>query len=319
MGAQPVTQVLVLGGGPDAERPVSLTSARAIAEALGSCYTVNLETIDRLSLGDLARMPGDVIFPALHGSYGEGGPLQDVLEADGRPYVGSGPASSRACMDKLGTKLVCASLGIRTPRAGVLDSRDDGLPMPLPLVVKPTHDGSSVGLHMCRTQADWERAKAAVRADVCEHPGRCYMAERLVAGRELTVGLAGRLGGDGGGGDSLEALPVVEIAPACGVYDYQAKYERTDTSYTVEPALPLEVAEGIREDSLRAAQALGVRDLARVDFVLDDDGELWLLEVNTMPGFTPTSLLPKAADARGLSFEGLCEHLIQLALSRSGD
>ena len=307
-----MTQVLVLGGGPDAERPVSLTSARAIADALGSRHTVHLETIDRLSPPYLARLPGDVIFPALHGSYGEGGPLQDVLEADGRPYVGSGPASSRACMDKLGTKLVCASLGIKTPRAGVFDPRDDGLPMPLPLVVKPTHDGSSVGLHMCSAQADWEQAKAAARTDVRENPGRCYMVERLIEGRELTVGLIGR-------GDSLEALPVVEIAAAGGVYDYQAKYERTDTSYTVEPVLPPVVAERIGDDSLRAAEALGVRDLARVDFVLDDDGELWLLEVNTMPGFTPTSLLPKAAQARGMSFEGLCEHLIQLALSRSGD
>jgi D-alanine-D-alanine ligase len=307
-----VTTVLVLGGGPDAERPVSLTSARAIADALGGRFTVQLETIDRLSPGDLARMSGDVIFPALHGSYGEGGPLQDVLEADGRPYVGSGPASARACMDKLGTKLVCASLGIKTPRAGVFDPRDDGLPMPLPLVLKPTHDGSSVGLHMCTAPADWEQARAAARMDVRENPGRCYMAERLITGQELTVGLIGRDG-------SLEALPIVEICAARGVYDYQAKYERTDTTYTVEPKLPPGAVERACSQALEAAHALDVRDLARVDFVLDHEDELWMLEVNTMPGFTPTSLLPKAAQARGLSFEDLCEHLVLLALSRTGD
>jgi len=312
VGAVAVTQVLVLGGGPDAERPVSLASARAIAEALQARFTVHLETIDRLSNADLARLPGDVVFPALHGSYGEGGRLQDVLEADGRPYVGSGPASSRVCMDKMGTKLVCASLDIDTPRAGVFDPRDDGLPLKLPLVLKPTHDGSSVGLHMCRSEADWEQALAAARVDVREHPGRCYMAERLIAGRELTVGLLGR-------GGSLEALPVVEIAAASGVYDYQAKYERTDTTYTVEPISPAGVTQQLQDDAIRLADALGVRDLARVDFVLDHDDELWLLEVNTMPGFTATSLLPKAALARGLSFEGLCEHLAELALSRMGD
>ena len=143
-----MTVVLVLAGGPDAERPVSIASAMAVADALAADYTINFETIDRLSALDLAKMSGKVIFPVLHGAYGEGGPLQDVLERDGRVYVGSNPGTSRACMDKMGTKLTCAAIGIRTPPACVYDSRDDGAPMDFPLVLKPTHDGSSLGLHI---------------------------------------------------------------------------------------------------------------------------------------------------------------------------
>ena len=199
--------VLVLGGGPEAERPVSLPSARAIAPALARPYPAVLRTCGRLTGADLARLPGDVVFPALHGLYGEGGPLQDGLETDGRPYVGSTPATSRACMDKMGAKLVCASLGLTTPRAGVYDPRDDGLPLPLPFVLKPTHDGSSVGLHICRTMKHWDAARQARRADVRETAGRCFMAERVVSGRELTAGVIGPAG-------AREAHPIVAIRAA---------------------------------------------------------------------------------------------------------
>lgn len=306
-----MTSVLVLGGGPDAERPVSLTSAAAVAEALRSAIPVHAETIDRIDADDLARLPGDVVFPVLHGAWGEGGPLQDVLEASGRPYVGTGPAGARACMDKMGTKLAAASMGIRTAPAGIYDPRDDEPPLSTPLVLKPTHDGSSVGLHMCRDRAAWEAGREAVRVDVRAHPGRAYLVERLVTGRELTVGLLGR-------GQRFEALPIVEICPASGVYDYQAKYHRTDTVYTVGPTLPKGVADLVTAAALRLATALGARDLTRVDFILDSEGVAWLLEVNTMPGFTPTSLLPKAAAARGLDFGALCAHLVSQALERAG-
>lgn len=306
-----MTSVLVLGGGPDAERPVSLTSARAVADALRPAFAVHTQTIDRIDAEDLARLPGEVVFPVLHGAWGEGGPLQDVLEATGRAYVGAGPAGARACMDKMGTKLTAASLGIGTAPAGIYDPRDDEPPLALPLVLKPTHDGSSVGLHMCRDRAAWESGRDAVRADVRANPGRAYLVERLVPGRELTVGLLGR-------GGRLEALPVVEIGPASGVYDYQAKYERNDTVYTVGPILPEGVAERVAASALQLATAQGARDLARVDFILDADGVAWLLEVNTMPGFTPTSLLPKAASARGMDFGALCAHLVSQAIERAG-
>lgn len=302
-------KVLVLGGGPDAEREISLKSAAAVAMALRTRYDVVEQTIGCIGLAELRALSGDVVFPALHGFFGEGGPMQDLLEADGRPYVGSGPNAARWCMDKIGTKLAALSLGVPTAPACLFDPRDDRASFDPPLVLKPTHDGSSVGLHMCHDDEAWKHGRDAARADVRANPYRSYMIERMVRGRELTVGLLG-------GSEGLRALPIIEIGPASGVYDYEAKYNRGDTRYTVGPELPGGVGERVSEAALRLGRHLGVRDLARVDFVLDAEGSAWLLEVNTMPGFTATSLLPKAARALGLSFEDLCAHLVDLARAR---
>ena len=224
-----MTQVLVLGGGPDSEREVSLNSAREIARALqrNPALVVVEQTIGRITLDELKDLPGDVVFPALHGAFGEGGPLQDLLEADGRPYVGCGPTAARLAMDKLATKLVASRLGINTPHACVLNPGDARCPMRLPVVVKPIHEGSSVGLHVCLDQRDWAEAHRAVMADRTRNPHRSYMVERLIAGRELTVGLLDR-----------SALPIIHIAPRDGIYDYEAKYIRDDTRYILEPELP---------------------------------------------------------------------------------
>lgn len=305
-----MTRVLVLGGGPDAEREISLKSAAAVGQALRARFDVVEQTIGRIELHELRAVPGDAVFPALHGFFGEGGPMQDLLEADGRAYVGSGPRAARWCMDKIGTKLAALALGVATSPSCLFDPRDDCAPLDGPVVLKPTHDGSSVGLHMCRDADDWARGRDAARQDIEANPYRSYMVERLVQGRELTVGL---LGFD----QELRALPIVEIGPASGVYDYDAKYNRSDTRYTVAPELPDGVGERVSDWALRLARHLGVRDLARVDFLLDRDGQAWLLELNTMPGFTATSLLPKAARAVGLDFQALCAHLIEQALQRA--
>lgn len=305
-----MTRVLVLGGGPDAEREISLQSARAVAHALQANFQVIKHTIDCVDDFDLHTLEGDVIFPAMHGFWGEGGPLQDALEADGRPYVGSGPHAARWCMDKIATKLTALSLDIPTPPSCLFDPRDRIGPIEPPLVLKPTHDGSSVGLHVCRDLETWNNARLRARDDICAHPQRSYMLERFIPGRELTVGLLGDE-------NHLTALPLVEIAPAGGVYDYDAKYARTDTAYTISPKLPPGVAEQITQAALALATHIGVRDLARVDFVLDADNTPWLLEINTMPGFTSTSLLPKAARGIGMSFEDLCARLVELALRRA--
>lgn len=304
-----MTCVLVLGGGPDAERAISLKSAAAVAQALRSRFRVVEQTIDRIGSDELAAMPGDVIFPVLHGFFGEGGPMQDLLELDGRPYVGSTPRAARRCMDKLGTKLAAARLGIATLPACIFDPRDDLSPLDLPVVLKPTHDGSSVGLHLCADGEAWVRGRDAARADIEANPYRSYMVEPMVRGRELTVGLLARDG-------ALGPLPTVEIGPASGVYDYEAKYTRSDTRYTVGPELPPGLSEQLSAEAVRLADHLGVRDLARVDYILDGSGTAWLLEVNTMPGFTASSLLPKAAGAIGMGFEDLCAHLVSLALQR---
>mgnify|MGYP006267092137 CR=1 FL=1 len=300
-------RVLVLGGGPDAERDISLASAAAIAAALRTVPELEvLElTVDRPTPDEIASWPQGVVFPALHGAFGEGGPMQDRLETAGRAYVGCGPVAARLAMDKLATKIEAALAGVPTASAALIDPDDDRPPLPTPLVAKPVREGSSVGLHVCEHDGAWADALERVR-----RARRAYMAERLIRGRELTVGLiAGPTG-------AMTALPIVEIAPASGVYDYEAKYGRTDTVYRVEPDLPRDAAAAMTEGALRLADRLGVRDLARVDFLLGESGPL-LLEINTMPGFTRSSLVPKAAARLGLDLPALCLRLVGVAARRA--
>ena len=300
--------VLVLAGGPDDERPVSLQSAAGVAAALRDAgAAVHAATIERPSPSELASLPGEVVFPVLHGSFGEGGPLQDLLVALGRPFVGSGPTAARLAMDKMATKLVASRLGIATKPACVFKAGDAVSPLELPVVVKPVHEGSSVGLHLCHDAGAWDRAQDTVSRDIAARPGRVYMVEPMVRGRELTVGLLEREG-------SLTALPLIEIAPTSGVYDYAAKYDRDDTRYVVGPELPAGVAHECRASALALAGAIGIRHLGRVDYLLDGDGRVWLLEANTMPGFTGHSLLPMAARAAGLEMPELCAHLVRTAM-----
>lgn len=294
--------VLVLAGGPDAEREISLLSAANVAQSLKESgeFAVEYREIGRLTPDELRGMPGDVVFPVLHGHFGEGGPLQDLLEADGRPYVGSGPRAARLAMDKVATKHAAARLGIPTAELAMLNATDPVCPFTPPVVVKPVHEGSSVGLHICRTPEDWARAYRAASVDMREHPGRVYLVEgAILDGRELTVSVF-----DGA------ALPVIEIRPAEGVYDYQAKYFRDDTQYICGPELPVGVTERIQAQASALARALGVRHLARADFILDPVGTAWLLEVNTMPGFTGHSLFPMAARAAGIETPKLCALLV---------
>lgn len=303
-----MTRVLVLAGGPDAERPVSLASAKGVARALAeSGYEVNAQTIDRPTGDQLSAMRGEVVFPVLHGVFGEGGPLQDLLEADGRPFVGSGPGPARLAMDKLATKIIAAACGSRveaqlevrvaTPDAALVDPADLACPLPWPVIVKPVREGSSIGLVRCDDESAWRAARARAA------PGCALMVERWIAGRELTVGVL-----DG------RPLPIVEIVPACGVYDYQAKYDRNDTEYRIDPTLPTGVARAAQSVAVELARALGTRHIARVDLMLDEADTLWVFELNTMPGFTPTSLLPKAAAHAGLAMPQLCDRLVRSAL-----
>ncbi len=299
--------VLVLGGGPDRERPVSLRSAAGVADALREAgYEVNAQTIDKPTLDDLKAMRGDVVFPVLHGPWGEGGPLQLMLEQLGRPFVGSGADAAAIAMDKIATaKLASAAPSVRiSPKMPVDPARAD-TPGELPVVVKPVRDGSSVGVYICTDDASWRRAIEAVRQDAAKDPSRRYFAEPYVKGRELTVSVL-----DG------RALPVIEIVPASGVYDYDAKYERGDTKYLVDPELPGDLSRTVQNHALLTADAIGVRDLCRVDFIMDERSVPWLLEANTMPGFTPTSLFPMAAKAAGMPMEKLCAKLVELAAAR---
>lgn len=303
-------EVLVLGGGPDAERQVSLTSAKFVADAIDASgkYRSNRQTIDTVTGAELRAMPGDAIFPVLHGGWGEGGQLQDLLERDGRPFVGCGARAARLAMDKIATKAAALKVGIPTPEARVLDLRDPTPPMPFPLIVKPIHEGSTIGLYVINTRGEWDTAQERIRAEqrqaaMAGNPTRSYMVEPRVAGRELTVGVL-----DG------EPLPVIEIVPAAGLYDYEAKYTRSDTQYNLDPELPRGSTDAVKAHAVRLAYAIGVRHLARVDFILDSKGVAWMLEINTMPGFTDHSLVPMAARHAGMPMPVLCAGLVEMAV-----
>ncbi len=306
--------VAVLAGGPDAEREVSLVSSQGVADALARNprFKVHRHEIGRLSQAQLGAIAGDVIFPVLHGPWGEGGPLQDLLEHDGRAYVGCGPRAARIAMDKLATKLAAHRCRITATEGAAFNAPDPGCPLEFPVVVKPVHEGSSVGVHFARDAGQWSTAHAAVLSDLATHPHRMYMVERAVLNaRELTVGVL-----DG------EPLPPIEIVPKNAFYDFHAKYQSDETAYVVSPALPAGVAATIQDRARVLCRELGVRHLARVDFLLDVAGEAWVLEANTLPGFTGHSLFPMAAADRaagpGLDMTALTTRLVELALRDQG-
>jgi D-alanine-D-alanine ligase len=305
---QPLS-VVVLGGGPDHEREVSLESSAAVAQALASrpAYRVDRRIIDRLDADQLARIPGDVIVPVLHGQWGEGGPLQDLLEASGRAYVGCRPKAARLAMDKILSKIAAIKIGVPAPRAGMLHPTDPACPLDFPCVVKPVHEGSTIGVHLVFDEAQWRAARRAALEDRAANPGRIYMVERYIAGREVTAGVLAP------NTPECVILPLVEIKPSSGFYDYQAKYTRDDTVYEVAPKLPPGVEMEVRTYAQRLVVGMGIRHLCRIDFRIDPIGAPWVLEVNTMPGFTSHSLLPKAAAHAGIDFPSLCAKLVDLA------
>ena len=288
-------------GGPDAEREVSLMSGKETAQALRDCgrFEVIEQVIDDASVDELRELGGDTVFPVLHGPWGEGGNLQERLELLGKPYIGSPPKAARLAMDKMATKSMLSAEGVPTPPALALGP-DDICDLTPPLVLKPIDDGSSIDLFICRTEQEVSDARTAL------HPKRSIiMAEKYIAGRELTVGIV-----------QDEPLPLIEIIPAVEFYDYDAKYFRDDTRYKLDPDVPADVAQRCAEISMHAFARLGCRDLARVDLMLDDEG-LWFLEINTMPGFTTHSLVPMAAAQAGLDMPNLCAKLVDAALARS--
>ena len=300
--------VVVLAGGPDREHAVSLLSAATIAQGLRDAnrYEVHLHEFRSLTPAELRALPGEVIFPALHGPWGEGGSIQAMLEADGRPYVGSGPRASRGAIDKVFTKCIAASVGITTLPTAILRPDEPLSPFPLPVVAKPVFEGSTIGLYVCHTPEQWAVAHSAASAS-----GIPYMIEPFIRGRELTVGTVDL-------GEGPIALPVIEIRPADGLYDYEAKYTREDTTYLIEPELPPNVSDTIRRQTLDLARTMDLRDLCRADFLLDDQHRAVFLEVNTMPGFTSHSLVPKAAAHVGVSVAELVSAFVENARTRHG-
>lgn len=297
-----ILNVAVLAGGPGNEREVSLSSAAGVAGALqGKVGTVTLVDV----AGPDFELPDDtdVAFNVIHGTFGEDGGLQTELERRGIPYTGAREASSRLAFDKIASKRRFREANVQTPKEWIVGAEAaEESAVTLPCVVKPPKEGSSVGVHIVRTEADW---KAAV-AD-CAQYGDEILVEDFVEGKELTVGVVGG-----------KVLPVIHIQPKDGFYDMTNKYQAGKTEYFCPADLSPEVTEKVQKLALDAHQALGIEVYSRADVLLRErDQEPFVLEVNTIPGMTPTSLLPKAAREAGMEYDSLCLKIIELSLNFS--
>ena len=303
MKTEPI--IAVLCGGTSSEREVSLGSGKASALALAGSFPTQLFVVDTDALPVGLDPRRHVVFSTLHGTFGEDGGMQRLLDAAGFHYAGCDAAASARCFDKPRTKEAVGQGGVRvcpgrtfsapagTPAAAALIEAlgDD-------LVIKPACNGSSVGLQFLQGRSQIESALPALA------PGE-WLVERRVRGRELTVGvLHGR------------AMGVIEIVPREGRFDYEAKYTKGMTSYLNPAPIPPELTAAAQAAAAAAFQAAGCRDYARIDFMLSAQNELFFLEINTLPGMKDTSLLPMSAQSAGLDFKGLVRELVAPALAR---
>ena len=287
-------RITVLSGGPGPEHEVSLIGGRAVAAALREAghdvYAADISPADLAALDH----PADVIFPVLHGTFGEDGALQEILEQRGLPFVGSGSAASRLGMDKAESKRLWKAAGLPTPAWRVIAERESPA---APCVVKSVDGGSSIDVHLCRTA---DEAAGAVEMLLAKH-GRA-LVEQFIEGTEITVGILNNA-----------PLPPIRIDAKGGWFDYESKYSAGGAEHRFDLNLPQAVIEDVSGLAIEAHRALGCRDLSRVDFIVDREHQPFLLEINTIPGFTPRSLLPDAAAKAGVNFVRLCDQLVRNA------
>ncbi|MBS4095279.1 MAG: D-alanine--D-alanine ligase [Sulfuricella sp.] len=295
-------KVAVLLGGQSAEREVSLKSGNAVLAALrrGGVDAHPFDPAER-ALGELLKDGFARVFIALHGGYGEDGTIQGALDLLGLPYTGSGVLASSLAMDKWRTKLIWQAVGLPVPDFAVLDAASDFAAIEqrlgLPIFVKPAREGSSIGVVKVKTPGGLRAAyQEAVQHD------DLVIAEAGIGAGEYTVGILGD-----------KVLPVIKIEPATEFYDYEAKYFRDDTRYLCPCGLAAEQEARIRAQAAQAFAAIGGRGWGRVDFLMDEAGNHYFLEVNTAPGMTDHSLVPMAARAAGIPFEELVVKILELA------
>ncbi len=299
-------RVGVLYGGRSAEREVSLMSGQGVHEALRSVgIDAHLFDTGRYTLVDLINAGFDRVFIALHGRYGEDGTLQGALELLNLPYTGSGPLGSSLSMDKIMTKKVWLQHQLPTPAFAVLTAGCDldrvARELGLPMIIKPPHEGSTLGVTKVDELAGLRRAyELAAKYD------EEVLAEQFIEGRELTVPLLGK-------GKLARALPVVEIVAPGGNYDYEHKYVSNDTQYICPAVLDPALTDTILRIAEQAYVALACEGWGRADFMLDGAGKPWLLEMNTSPGMTSHSLVPMGAKAAGMSYAELCVAILSTA------
>ena len=302
-------KIAVLMGGVSSEREVSLSSGAAVAGALRETgFDASELVLDEESLTALDGRETDVAFVALHGGFGEDGRIQRMLDEAGIPYTGSPPPACRIAMAKNLAKERFAEAGLLTPPFAIFEREPEGAPLDAiferlgaTVVVKPLSEGSSIGISIV------ERDGFSVAFGEAHRYGGGVVVERFIDGRELTVGVLGEV-----------VLPVIEMEPGGEFFDFNSKYEKGWTNYIVNPELPPGAGKRAKAAGLDAFRILGCRDFGRTDMILARDGEIYILEVNTIPGFTATSLVPKAARAAGIEFTGLCEQIVKMALKRAG-
>ena len=296
-------KIAVLMGGPGSERAVSLASGRAVLKAF---LDLGLDAVPVDVTSPKIHLPAgtDLAFNVIHGTFGEDGWLQDILENMGVPYTGAGVKSSRIAFDKNLAKAAFISHGVPTPRAEIIQvSGGQALPsFPPPFVVKPPREGSSVGVHIVHDASE----AAAAMTDAARY-GDDILVEEFIKGKELTVGILNDV-----------ALPIVHIAPPDGVYDMASKYPwlsgAKGSEYFCPADLDEETTRCVQQAALSAHRSLGIEIYSRVDVLLDSMNRPFVLEANTIPGMTETSLLPKAAAATGITFPELCRTIAELSL-----
>lgn len=296
-------KIAVVMGGPGSEREVSLASGRGVHEALVSA---GAEVVDIDVRGEDFDVPEGVelCFNVVHGTFGEDGGLQRLLNARRIPYTGAGASSSELAFDKVLSKKAFIENGVPTPAFELIATSDlaPALQLPLPVVIKPPREGSSVGVHIIR-----EPSEIAAAIEDCAKYDVVALVEQFVQGKELTVGVL-----DG------RALPVVHICPRSGFYDMKNKYpwlaDGGGTDYFCPADLPDDITQAVQDAAVAAHRALGIEIYSRVDILLSEEGQAHVLEVNTIPGMTESSLLPKGARAAGIEYPQLCEQIAQLSL-----
>lgn len=303
----------VIRGGKSAEREISLKTGKAILDALNrqGYTTVDIDPANDLHKS-LYQEDIDIAFIALHGRFGEDGTIQGLLELEGIPYTGSGVLSSALAMDKVMSKRIFNNLNIDTPKFAVLKAdKIEGKfeeieknlidNLGLPIVVKPALEGSSLGLSIVKNKDELIGAiKEALKYD------QELLVEEFIPGKEITIGLLGN--------KSPQVLPIIEIRPKEGVYDFKSKYTKGMTDFIIPAELPDEVYKKAESLALKAYQALKCRGMGRVDLRINSAGEAYVLEVNTIPGMTETSLLPQAAEVVGIDFDQLVVKILEYSL-----
>jgi D-alanine-D-alanine ligase len=303
-------KVAVAMGGTSAEREISIQTGSGVMRALHDLgYEAQSLDYNERFIDAIRDLNPDVVFNALHGPGGEDGQIQGILDYLRIPYTGSGIEAAAVAMDKHLTKKLCAAEGLPTAAWDLFDLTGGTLPLlpgslDLPLVIKPRFEGSSEGVTIVKTHEQWSQAMIEAAEEYTE-----ILAEEFIGGREFTCGVLGE-----------EALPVVEIiANRDDFYTYEAKYGAGGSTHIVPARISEDLSARIQMLALSTHRLLGLRDYSRTDFIVSNEGRPYILEINTLPGLTPTSLLPDACNAVGISYDALIERLIGYALGRAGE